>query len=227
MPGASKLAIFMFSTRFSISGIIKVAAHNFMKYKSSHRHILPTLGESKVRKGLWLVLELRSLWHFYVMSGWIRRWHCPKLADLGANQLSGKSIILPLAASTMAKLQRKENIMDHNDSQLLLEQQHRRPSQGSQEFTYETFELQSTLAGLNTSGISLSLPQAIRENNVALVRQYSQMEDVNTLDSNGLSALHHAASSNQTDVVIMLLDSKADINCQGQQFLTPLHIAVR
>ena len=133
----------------------------------------------------------------------------------------------------MAKLQGKENGMDHNDSQLLLEQQHRRSSQGSpgisvnRKFSYETFELQSTLAGLNTSGISLSLPQAIRENNVALVRQYSQMEDVNTLDSSGLSALHHAASSNQTEVVIMLLDSKADINCQGQQLLTPLHIAVR
>lgn len=129
-------------------------------------------------------------------------------------------------------LQRRENGIDHNDSQLLLQQQ-RRSSQGSpgisvnQEFTYETFELQSTLAGFNTSGTSLSLPQAIRENNVSLVRQYSQMEDVNTLDSSGLSALHHAASSNQTEMVIVLLDNKADINCKGQQFLTPLHVAVR
>ena len=106
----------------------------------------------------------------------------------------------------MAKLQRKENGVDHNDSQLLLEQQQRRSSQGSpgisvnREFSFETFELQSILACLNTSGISLSLPQAIRENNVALVQQYSQMEDVNTLDSSGLSALHHAASSNQARI---------------------------
>lgn len=136
----------------------------------------------------------------------------------------------------MAKLQRKENGIDHNDIQLLLEQPYRRSSQSSQgspgisvhrEFAYETIELQSAFAGLNASGISLSLQQAIRENNVALVRQYSQIEDVNTMDSSGLTALHHAASSNQTEVVLVLLDSKADINCQGQQLLTPLHVAVR
>lgn len=133
----------------------------------------------------------------------------------------------------MTKPQRKENGIDHNDSQLLLEQPHRRSSQGSpgislhREFAYETFELHSTLAGLNASGISLSLQQAIRENNVALVRQYSQMEDVNTVDSSGLTALHHAASSNKNEVVIMLLNNKADINCQDQQSLTPLHVAVR
>ena len=133
----------------------------------------------------------------------------------------------------MAKLQRKENGIDHNDSQLLLEQSHRRSSQGSpgisvhREFAYETIELHSAFAGLNASGISLSLQQAIRENNVALVRQYSQIEDVNTIHSSGLTALHHAASSNQTEVVLVLLDNKADINCQGQQLITPLHVAVR
>ena len=133
----------------------------------------------------------------------------------------------------MAKLQGKENGIDHNDSQLLLEQQHRRSSQGSpgisvnREFGYESFKLQPTVADLNASGISLRLPQAIRENNVALVRQYSQIEDVNTVDSSGWTALHHAASCNQNEVVIMLLNNKANINCQGQQLLTPLHVAVR
>ena len=34
MPGASNLAVLMFSTCFSISGILKVAAHNFMKSRS-------------------------------------------------------------------------------------------------------------------------------------------------------------------------------------------------
>ena len=34
MPGASNLAILIFSTWFSISGILKVAAHNFMKSRS-------------------------------------------------------------------------------------------------------------------------------------------------------------------------------------------------
>lgn len=129
----------------------------------------------------------------------------------------------------MAKPHSKENDVDH-DSQLLLERQ-RLPSslQGSpvisvhREFAYETFEL----TGLNVSGNSLSLQQAIRENKVAFVRQYSQMEDVNSVDNSGFTALHHAASANQNEVVIMLLESKADINCQGQQSLTALHVAVR
>ena len=34
MPGSSNLAVFMFSTCFFISGILKVAAHNFMKSRS-------------------------------------------------------------------------------------------------------------------------------------------------------------------------------------------------
>lgn len=129
----------------------------------------------------------------------------------------------------MAKSHSKENGVDH-DSQLLLEQL-RQPlsSQGSpgisvhREFAYETFEL----TGLNVSGNSLSLQQAIRENKVAFVRQYSQMEDVNCIDSSGFTALHHAAGANQNELVIMLLESKADINCQGQQLLTALHVAVR
>ena len=129
----------------------------------------------------------------------------------------------------MAKPHAKGNGVDH-DSQLLLERV-RRPSssQGSpgisihREFVYETFEL----TGLNVSGNSLSLQQAIRENKVAFVRQYSQTEDVNAVDSAGFTALHHAASANQSEVIIMLLESKADINCQGQQMLTALHVAVR
>ncbi|KAL9979953.1 hypothetical protein ACROYT_G008476 [Oculina patagonica] len=129
----------------------------------------------------------------------------------------------------MAKPHSKENGVDH-DSQLLLERQ-RFPSssQGSpgisvhREFAYETFEL----AGLNVSGNSLSLQQAIRENKIEFVRQYSQMEDVNAVNSSGFTALHHAASANQNEVVVMLLESKADINCQGRQLLTALHVAVR
>ena len=130
----------------------------------------------------------------------------------------------------MAKPHAKENGVDH-DSQLLLERV-RLPSSslGSpgistvhREFAYETFELNA----LNVSGNSLSLQQAIRENKMAFVRQYSQTEDVNAVDSTGFTALHHAASANQSEVVIMLLESKADINCQGQQMLTALHVAVR
>ena len=128
----------------------------------------------------------------------------------------------------MAKPNAKENGLEY-DSQLLLQVRRPSSSQGSpgisihRGFGYETFEL----TGLNVSGNSLSLQQAIRENKVAFVRQFSQTEDVNAVDSTGFTALHHAASANQSEVVIMLLESKADINCQGQQMLTALHVAVR
>ena len=132
----------------------------------------------------------------------------------------------------MAKPQRKENGIDHNDSQLLCEQPYHRSSQDSPGISvhgYETFELHSTFAGLNASDISLSLQQAIRENNVAFVQQCFRKEhvDIDTVDSNNQTALHHAASSNQNEVVTMLLDNKADINWIDYKGLTPLHEAVR
>lgn len=138
----------------------------------------------------------------------------------------------------MAKSDEKANGLDQ-DNHLLLERPHPLSSHGSpgidihREFAYETFELNSTFAGspmqlMNVSGTSLSLQQAIRENKVALVRQYSQAgQDLNVVDGRGFTALHHAASANQNEVVIMLLECQADINCPGQQLLTPLHVAVR
>lgn len=134
----------------------------------------------------------------------------------------------------MAKSHVKVNGVEH-DSLLLLERPHPLSSQGSpgisvhREFAYETFEMSSPLpVGSNVSGNSLSLEQAIRENKVAIVRQYSQTgQHLNVADWNGFTALHHAARANQTEVVIMLLECQADINCQGQQSLTPLHVAVR
>lgn len=74
----------------------------------------------------------------------------------------------------------------------------------------------------------MSLPQAVRENKLALVRQYSHMgQDLNVADWNGFTALHYAARANQVEVVITLVECKVDINQQGRELLTPLHVAVR
>jgi len=139
--------------------------------------------------------------------------------------------------SVIAKSYAKENgkSREDHDGDLLLRRQ---PllSNGSPEinfrpeFIYEAFELNASFSGaiLNTSGNSLSLKQAIRENKLEYLRQYSQTgRDLNVVDGSGFSALHHAASANQVEVVSMLLDCQADVNCQGQQLLTPLHVAVR
>ena len=74
----------------------------------------------------------------------------------------------------------------------------------------------------------MSLPQAVRENKLALVRQYSHMgQDLNVADWNGFTALHYAARANQVEVVMTLVECKVDINQQGRELLTPLHVAVR
>lgn len=142
----------------------------------------------------------------------------------------------------MAKSHSKENGKDRedNESVLLLGQKplsannagsptiHFRP-----EFVYEAFEMNSSFSAavLNSSGSSANLPslrQAIRERNLAYVRQYSQTgHDLNAVDGTGFTLLHHAASGNNVEVVSMLLNCHANVNCQGQQLLTPLHVAVR
>ena len=59
MPGASNLAVLMFSTAFSISGILKVAAHNFMK--------------SRLRDGL----AAKGLLVLILLFGWVEKWLKP------------------------------------------------------------------------------------------------------------------------------------------------------
>lgn len=53
------------------------------------------------------------------------------------------------------------------------------------------------------------------------------MEQMNDLDSEGLSALHRAICVGDVATVVALLDNGADINLLGKSGLTPLHAAVR
>ena len=139
----------------------------------------------------------------------------------------------------MAKSHAKENGKgaEHNENVLLLS---RKPELSSDagspkihfqpELFSEAFELNSsfTPAMFKPTGASPGLRQAIREKKVAYLWQYSEAGyDLNIVDATGFTPLHHAASANSAEVVSMLLDCQANVDCQGQQLLTPLHVAVR
>ncbi|KAJ7385745.1 hypothetical protein OS493_013778 [Desmophyllum pertusum] len=53
------------------------------------------------------------------------------------------------------------------------------------------------------------------------------MENVNDMDSEGLSALHRTVRVNDVGTVVSLLDNGADVNLAGNSGITPLHTAVR
>lgn len=60
------------------------------------------------------------------------------------------------------------------------------------------------------------------------VRRYSETgHDMDVVDGAGFTALHYASSANNTEAMSLLLDCRANVNYQGQQLLTPLHMAVR
>ena len=56
---------------------------------------------------------------------------------------------------------------------------------------------------------------------------FSGMENVNDMDSEGLSALHRTVRVNDVGTVVSLLDNGADVNLAGNSGITPLHTAVR
>ena len=139
----------------------------------------------------------------------------------------------------MAKSHAKENGKgtEHNESVLLLS---RKPELSSDagspkirfqpELFSEAFELSSSYSAamFKPTGASPGLRQAIREQKVAYLWQYSEAgHDLNVVDATGFTPLHHAASANSAEVVSMLLDCQANVDCQGHQLLTPLHVAVR
>jgi ankyrin repeat protein len=62
--------------------------------------------------------------------------------------------------------------------------------------------------------------------NLLATLQTSNPFDINMLnESTGLSLLHHAVLEDSIDLVKLLLQSDADINCFDEDCWTPLHIA--
>jgi len=54
---------------------------------------------------------------------------------------------------------------------------------------------------------------------------FSQNADINIIDSNGWTALHHAAYNGDLNSVNLLKKAGANINAFSNQFKTPLHFA--
>ena len=70
---------------------------------------------------------------------------------------------------------------------------------------------------------------AAKLQNSELVKQISssQTVDVDKQNSLGKSALHYAAGSNNTEIVILLLDHKASVLVEDKEGYTPVHTACK
>jgi len=78
--------------------------------------------------------------------------------------------------------------------------------------------------------VCVQLTNKYPELNDFLEDYFKTCSDINQIDRNGWSALHHAVCySNFTSTertVEILINNGADINLQGQYYRTPLHLAV-
>ncbi|TDL25830.1 ankyrin [Rickenella mellea] len=76
---------------------------------------------------------------------------------------------------------------------------------------------------------TLSIHNAAMNNQLSLLRALVEENPdlVNALDSDGRTPLHWAASSGSKDIVIYLIDHKAEIDKQDSSGWTPLHISCK
>ena len=83
--------------------------------------------------------------------------------------------------------------------------------------------------GSSRSPDSASLVRAIRCASCAdvILKLVELRANVNSKDSEGLSALHHAAHTRSTDVTLKLVELRADLNSADPEGLSALHHAVR
>ena len=140
-----------------------------------------------------------------------------------------------LELSKFYVMENRTGKIEHQNGSLLHSKPGMSPKAGSPEilfdtqFSYEAIELTSSFCGsLYNSGNVEKLQQAVREKNIWYLRQISQtVQNLDAVDGNGFAPLHHASSRNDVEMISVLLDCDANINCRGHQLLTPLHVAVR
>jgi hypothetical protein len=84
------------------------------------------------------------------------------------------------------------------------------------------------IAGLLlTSGCTTYHSAAAKGNVKAIDRLHAEGEDINEVDSSGVTALIHAVNLNQKEGAVALLRAGADVNrCDIELFNTPLHHAI-
>ena len=67
--------------------------------------------------------------------------------------------------------------------------------------------------------------KAVCASDIATVREFIQLIDVNEKDQFGASLLHHSAAIRNPAITICLLENNAEPNCYDQKRWTPLHTA--
>ena len=71
---------------------------------------------------------------------------------------------------------------------------------------------------------------SIKENDIKqlgeLIKNMSP-NDINKLNQLGLTPLHQAVIENSIEIIALLLDNEANVNCVDENFWTPLHCSAR
>lgn len=73
---------------------------------------------------------------------------------------------------------------------------------------------------------STCLSQLVSDGDIEKLRSFSAIDsEIDSLDTNGFAALHYAAQLDRVEILNLLLDNGANRDVQGENGVTPLHLA--
>ncbi|RNA34704.1 2-oxoisovalerate dehydrogenase subunit mitochondrial-like [Brachionus plicatilis] len=88
-----------------------------------------------------------------------------------------------------------------------------------------TSKLKEKVRKKNPNQSQISRSDSDIENVKCLLRRRSACIDMSSINNSGLTAFHHAVLENSIELVKLMLDNNADINCVDEDYWTPLHTA--
>ncbi|XP_047995023.1 ankyrin repeat domain-containing protein 27-like [Leguminivora glycinivorella] len=90
---------------------------------------------------------------------------------------------------------------------------------------YEEYTDANSNIGISSTNVTLCHPLCECENCKTKTSPPKSLYDVNFADSNGFTALHHAARCGLDELCSILILNNANVNCANKKAQTPLHLA--